>query len=129
MIKVKEIMTKKLVVVEADSVIREAIQIMSERKLGSVLVRRGKEIVGILEESDIVKNILAKDLNVYVVKVQSVMSIPFMIDEERSDNDASDLMFQKKVRHLVVSDGKGIVGILSMVDLLRPVYTGKSFWT
>jgi CBS domain-containing protein len=129
MIKVKEIMTKNLVVVDANSVVREAIQIMSERKLGSVLVRKGKEIVGIVEDSDIVKNILAKDLNLYVVKVESVMSIPFVIEEDRTDNDASDMMYQKKVRHLVVSNGKEIVGILSMVDLLRPVYAGKSFWT
>jgi len=129
MVKVKEIMTRNLVVVDANSVVREAIQIMSERKLGSVLVRKGKEIVGIVEDSDIVKNILAKDLNLYVVKVESVMSIPFVIEEDRTDNDASDMMYEKKVRHLVVSNGKEIVGILSMVDLLRPVYAGKSFWT
>ena len=129
MVKVKEIMTKNLVIVEANSVVREAIRIMSEKKLGSLLVRKGEEIFGILEEADIVNNILAKDLNLYVVKVETVMSIPFVIDEERTDNDASDMMFQNKVRHLVVSDGKRIVGVLSMADLLRPVYAGKSFWT
>jgi CBS domain-containing protein len=129
MVKVKEIMTKNPVAVDADSAIREAIQIMSEKKLGSVLVRKGKDIVGILEESDIVKNIVAKDLNLYMVKVEAVMSIPFVIDEERTDTDASNIMLQNKVRHLVVSDGKKIVGILSMADLIRPVYTGKSFWT
>jgi CBS domain-containing protein len=129
MVKVKEIMTKNLVIVDANSAIREAVQIMSERKLGSVLVRKGKDIIGILEESDIVKNILAKDLNLYMVKVGAVMSIPFVIDEERTDNDASNMMCQNKVRHLVVSDGKKIVGVLSMSDLLRPVYAGKSFWT
>ncbi len=129
MVKVKEIMTKNIVIVEANSVVREAIRIMSENKLGSLLVRKGKEIVGILEEADIVNNILVKDLNLYVVKVEAVMSIPFVIDEERTDNDASDMMFQNKVRHLVVSDGKRIVGVLSMADLLRPVYAGKSFWT
>jgi CBS domain-containing protein len=129
MLKVKEIMTKNLVIVDAITVVREAIQIMSEKKLGSVLIRKEREIIGILEESDIVKNILAKDLNLYIVKVETVMSIPFVIDEERTDDEASDMMCQNNVRHLVVSDGKKIVGILSMVDLLRPVYAGKSFWT
>jgi CBS domain-containing protein len=129
MVKVKEIMTKNLVIVEANTVVREAIQVMSEKKVGSVLVRKGKDIIGILEDSDIVKNILAKDLNLYMVKVEAVMSIPFVIDEDRTDNDASDMMCQNKVRHLAVSDGKKIVGILSMADLIRPVYAGKSFWT
>jgi CBS domain-containing protein len=129
MIKVKEIMTRNIVVVDANSSVREAVQIMSENKLGSMLVRKGKEIVGILEESDILKNVVSKDLNLYTVKVETVMSIPFMIDEDRADNDASDLMRYKKVRHLVVSDGKRIVGILSMADLLRPVYAGNMYWT
>ena len=129
MVSVKEIMTKILLSVEADTVVREAIQVMSEKKVGSVLINKGNDIIGILEESDIVKNILAKDLNLYKVKVEAVMSIPFVIDEERTDNDASTMMCQNKVRHLVVSDGKKIVGILSMADLIRPVYAGKSFWT
>jgi CBS domain-containing protein len=129
MVKVKEMMTKNLVIVDADTVVREAIQTMTEKKLGSVLVRKGKEIVGILEESDIIKNVLARDINPYVVKVETVMSIPFVIGEENTDNEASDMMVQQKVRRLVVSDGERIVGIVSMQDLLRPVYTGKLFWT
>ena len=129
MVKVKEIMTKILLSVEADSVVREAIRVMSEKKVGSVLIHKGNDIIGMLEESDIVKNILAKDLNLYMVKVEAVMSIPFVIDEDRTDNDASIMMCQNKVRHLVVSDGKKIVGILSMADLIRPIYAGKSFWT
>jgi CBS domain-containing protein len=129
MVKVKEIMTRNLVIVDADTVVREAVQTMTEKKLGSVLVRKGKEIVGILEESDIIKNVLARDINPYVVKVETVMSIPFVIGEENTDNEASDMMVQQKVRRLVVSDGERIVGIVSMQDLLRPVYTGKLFWT
>ncbi|MBI3352650.1 MAG: CBS domain-containing protein [Nitrospirae bacterium] len=129
MVKVKEMMTKNLVIVDADTVVREAIRTMTEKKLGSVLVRKGKEIVGILEESDIIKNVLARDINPYVIKVETVMSIPFVIGEENTDNEASDTMVQQKVRRLVVSDGEKIVGILSMQDLLRPVYAGKSFWT
>jgi CBS domain-containing protein len=129
MVKVKEMMTKNLVIVDADTVVREAVQTMTEKKLGSVLVRKGKEIVGILEESDIIKNVLARDINPYVVKVETVMSIPFVIGEENTDNEASDMMVQQKVRRLVVSDGERIVGIVSMQDLLRPVYTGKLFWT
>lgn len=129
MAKIKEIMTKSLVEVDAGKTVREAVQIMTERKLGSLLVRKGKEIVGILEESDIMKNVLAKDLNAYVVKVEAVMSIPYVIGEEKSDNDASDLMYKQKVRRLVVSNGSTIIGIISMQDLIRPVYAGRSFWT
>jgi CBS domain-containing protein len=131
MVKLKQIMTKDPVKIDAGKTIREAINLMVEKKLGSVMVFKEKsgEIVGILEESDIIRNVLAKDLNPYVVKVEQVMSVPFVIDEEKSDDEASDLMSQKKVRHLAVSSHSKIIGIVSMQDLIRPVYSGKSFWT
>lgn len=129
MIKVKEMMTKKLFKADADRTVREAIQLMTEYQVGSLLVQRGKEIVGIFEESDILKKVLVRDLNPYVTRIEEVMSIPFVIDQEKTDDEASDLMVQQNVRRLVVSDGSSIVGIVSMQDLLRPVYAGKSFWT
>ena len=129
MVKVKQIMTKNPVKVDAQKTVREAVNIMTEKKLGSLLVCKGNEIVGILEESDIIRNVLEKDLNPYVVKVEAVMSVPFVIDEEKTDDEASDMMFQRKVRHLAVSVDSKIGGIVSMQDLIRPVYTGRSFWT
>jgi len=129
MVKVKEIMTRNPVKVDGNKTIREAINIMAEKKIGSLLVYKDNDIVGILEESDIIKNVLARDLNPYVVKVETVMSIPFVIHEDNTDNEASDMMYEHSVRHLAVSCGTKIGGILSMQDLLRPVYTGRSFWT
>ncbi|MBI3594400.1 MAG: CBS domain-containing protein [Nitrospirae bacterium] len=131
MVKLKQIMTKNPVKIDSGKTIREAVTLMVEKKLGSVMVFHEKsgEIVGILGESDVVRNVLAKDLNPYIVKVEDVMSIPFVIDEEKNDDEASDLMSQKKVKHLAVSSHSRIVGIVSMQDLIRPVYAGKSFWT
>ena len=128
MVKLKEIMTKNPVKIDACSTIREAVNVMSERKLGSLLVHKGEEIVGMLEESNIVRNVVAKDLNPYVVKIEEVMAVPFLIDEEKTDEDASEMMNHHRVRHLAVSSNSRIVGIVSMVDLIRPVYSGKSFW-
>lgn len=128
MVKVKDIMTRNPVKIEAGKTVREAIHLMTETKLGSLMVCKGGEVVGILEESDIVRNVLEKDLNPYVTKVEKVMSIPFIIDEEKSDDEASDMMNQHHVRHLAVSSNSKIAGIISMLDLIRPVYSGKSFW-
>ena len=48
------------------------------------------------------------------------MSAPLItIDAAASAHDASDLMAQAGIRHLAVVDGGGVVGILSVRDLLR----------
>lgn len=128
MVTVKEMMTKNPVKVDADKTVREAINIMAEKNLGSLLVYKGNKLVGLLEEGDIIRNVLNKDLNTYVVTVETAMSVPFVIDEKKTDNEANDLMFQNRVRHLAVTNGEQITGIVSMQDLIRPVYTGKSIW-
>ncbi|MBI1820285.1 MAG: CBS domain-containing protein [Nitrospirae bacterium] len=129
MIKIKQIMTKNPVKVEAQKTVREVINLMAEKKLGSLLIRKGDDIVGIIEEADIIRKVLGKDLNPYVTKVEDVMSVPFVIDQEKTDNEASDMMFQNHVRHLAVTEDSKIIGIVSMYDLIRPVYGGKTFWT
>lgn len=128
MVKVKEIMTRNPVTIEGDKTVREATSLMAQTKLGSLMVCKGEEIIGILEEADIIRNVLAKDLNPHIAKVTDVMSVPFIIDEERSDDEASDMMSLHHVRHLAVSSNSKIAGIISMLDLIRPVYLGKSFW-
>ena len=128
MVKVKDIMTINPVKIEADKTVREASKLMAQMKLGSLMVCKGGEVIGILEEADIIRNVLAKDLNSYVTKVEKVMSVPFIIDEEKYDDEASDMMNQHHVRHLAVSSNSKIAGIISMLDLIRPVYSGKSFW-
>lgn len=129
MLKVKDIMTINPIKVDADETVRDAVRLMSEKKIGSIIVMKGDEIVGILEEGDIVRNLLCKDLNVYVTKIGEVMSVPFIISEEKSDDEASEMMVKYRVRHLAVSSDSKIIGILSMYDLIRPIYTGRSFWT
>ena len=128
MVKVKEMMTRNPVKIAADKTVREAINLMSNMALGSLMVYKEGEIIGILEEADIIRNVLGKDLNPYNTKVEQVMSVPFIIDEEKTDDEASEMMKEHHVRHLAVSTGSKISGILSMLDLLRPVYSGKSFW-
>ena len=128
MVKVKEIMSKHPVEIHAGKTIREAVSIMTEKKLGSLLVTRNSKIVGLIEEGDIIRKVMANDLNPYVAKVESGMSVPLMIDQENTDDEASEMMRKEGVRHLAVSDGSQIIGIVSMQDLIRPVYAGKSFW-
>jgi CBS domain-containing protein len=129
MLKVRDIMTINPLKVDAGQTVREAVRLMSEKKIGSIIVVKGDDIVGILEEGDIVRNVLCRDLNVYVTKIGEVMSVPFIINEEKSDDEASEMMVKYRVRHLAVSADSKIIGIISMYDLMRPIYTGRSFWT
>jgi CBS domain-containing protein len=126
---VKEIMTTNPVRVEASQTVREAVKIMTEKTIGSIFVYKKGEIVGILEEGDILKKVLCKDLNPYVTKVEEVMSPLHTINEDKMDDEAGQMMIERGVRHITVSENSKVVGVISMFDLMRPIYTRKSFGT
>jgi len=54
--KVKEIM-KRAIVVDRNVRVKEAAKIMSEKGIGSLIVSKGKKIVGIVTEKDIIRNV------------------------------------------------------------------------
>ncbi|HXN07999.1 MAG TPA: CBS domain-containing protein [Nitrospiria bacterium] len=129
MLKVKHIMSKNLMKVEGTLTIRKAVDIMLEKNIGSLIVCNDGDIIGILEERDIIKKVLGRDLNIYVTRVSEVMSVPLLIDSEETDDDASEMMNQNKVRHLAVSEDSRIIGIISVADIARPIYGGKFLWS
>ena len=128
MVKVKDIMTSHPIKIDANKTIREAINVMAEKRIGSLMVFKKDKIVGLLEEADVIRKVADRDLNSYVTTVEQVMSVPSIIHEEKSYNDAGDMMIEHHVRHLAVSENCKIIGIISMFDLLRPVYTEKYDW-
>ncbi|MCK4953246.1 CBS domain-containing protein [Candidatus Bathyarchaeota archaeon] len=119
--KVHEAMTKNPVTVKPNSSVQDVAKIMSEKKIGSIIISGNGELSGILTERDLVRKVLARGKDPKSVKVNEIMSKPVVRINENSDLlDASELMKKKNIRRLVVVDKtKKIVGILSTNDMAR----------
>ncbi len=115
---VKDIMNKKVLTIEPDKTIREAAKIMNENDVGSLVVVKGEEVVGIITERDIVRA-MAEGLNPDETKVSDVMtSEVFTALPDTSVLKAIEMMRAHRIRHLPVVDEKGkLVGIVSLRDL------------
>ncbi len=123
MIPVKKIMTKRIIETGMNTTIREAARIMKEKGIGSLLIRKDQEILGIVTETDIVQKVVANGSDPSRTSVESIMSSPLLtIESEKSEIDAYDLMDERHVRHLAVTEGDRIVGVISVRDLLRSLY-------
>ncbi|MGQ0694853.1 MAG: CBS domain-containing protein [Nitrospiraceae bacterium] len=95
---------------------------MAEKHIGSLLVSQHEKLVGIVTESDMVRKALAYNLDAGLIRVGSLMNQPVIdIDINRTIHDASELMAEKGVRHLAVTEIHKIVGILSVRDLVRMI--------
>ena len=121
MVPVKSFMVpkEKFITVERDTDVQTAARIMRDRGIGSLFVTNGKEVVGILTDTDMVRRVVAAGADTHKTTVEQIMSAPIMtIEEGKTLLDANDLMAQTHLRHLgVTRDGK-MVGMISVRDLV-----------
>ena len=103
-----------------DETLAAAARKMREARVGALWVRDGGAYLGVVTEADLVRKAMAEGLDPSREKVRRIMSSPVItIEIDRSAHDASDLMAEKGVRHLAVSQENQIIGTLSVRDLLR----------
>ena len=121
MVPVKSFMIpkEKFVTVERDTDAQTAARIMRDRGIGSLFVTNGKEIIGILTDTDMVRRVVATGADMRKTTAEQIMSAPIvLIEGDKTVLDANDLMAQTHIRHLgVTQDGK-LVGMISVRDIV-----------
>ena len=114
-----QLVNRKIQAVKQDATIREAAELMKQQQIGSLLVEKDGQYVGIVTETDIVRKAAAQGLDLKKEKVITIASSPVItLDIYRTPQDAHDLMGEVGVRHLGISDKGKVIGIVSVRDLL-----------
>ena len=115
---VGQLMHSDLSVVTEDATVKQAAGQMHDQRIGSLLVKKGDDFSGIVTETDVVRAVAEQD-DVATTSVAHVMSSPILtVEKKLSPHYARELMANKRIRHLAVTDDGKIVGILSARDLL-----------
>jgi len=113
-------MSRELKTVDYRDTVLDASKIMVKHKIGSVLVTKNKEIVGVLSDGDILKRVISKHLKPSEVSIEDVMSSPVeIIDQETPAEEAVNILRQKKLKKLLVVKNNKPVGFFSMKDLVK----------
>ena len=100
------------------SIVSAAKKMQTER-IGSLLVKKGKKLVGIVTDTDIVRRGVATNKNLGKMTVEKIMTSPICtIEGNQSVDDAQDMMGDLGIRHLAVTKAGEIVGVISVRDLL-----------
>ncbi|MBI4401593.1 MAG: CBS domain-containing protein [Nitrospirae bacterium] len=113
-------MKRDIRTIAPDATLAEAARLMRDARVGAVLVSAQGTYVGVVSEADLVRKAMATGLDPSQEQVRAVMSSPVItIEIDRSAHDASDLMAEKGIRHLAITQDGQIVGVISVRDLLR----------
>jgi CBS domain-containing protein len=111
-----------LYVIDPDEPVLEAIQLMADRSIGAVLVMRGNELVGIVSERDYARKVVLLGRSSSDTPVWQIMSSPVVtVPPSESIDDCMRIMTERRIRHLPVTDGGRVVGMLSIGDLVKAV--------
>ena len=116
---IAQIMTKRPKSIGPKVSIASAAKTMRQARVGSLLVKKGNAFVGIVTDTDITRRAVASGKPLGKLTVEKVMTAPVCtIEGSDAVDDAQDMMAELGVRHLGVTKGGAIVGIISVRDLL-----------
>lgn len=116
---VAQVMTKRPKSIGSKTSIVSAAKTMRTARVGSLFVKKGKQLVGIVTDTDIVRRAVSTNKNLGKLTVEKIMTTPICtIEGNRTVDDAQDMMGELGVRHLGVTQAGEIVGVISVRDLL-----------
>ena len=100
--------------------VRDALQLMADRNIGSVLIMQGEALLGIFTERDYARKLALKGLASADTPLADVMTAKlYVVSPRQTVQECMGIMTQAKIRHLpVVSDGavQGLVSIGALVN-------------
>ena len=104
----------------ANSMIFDAIQLMADKNVGALPVVENGELVGMLSERDYTRKVSlkgksSKDTPVREIMTQGVVTVT----EADTIRECMRVMTDSHIRHLPVMEGKKIVGLISLGDLVK----------
>ena len=112
--------TKSAITVSPNDSVLDALKIMAEKNIGSVMVTENGEYLGIMTERDYSRKVVLKGKSSTDTKVSEIMSdnLP-RVNPQDSIEFCMELMSDKNIRYLPVFEGPKLTGIVSINDLVR----------
>lgn len=107
--------------------IKDALKIMTEKRIGSMLVSENDKIVGIWTERDLMKNVIDDACDIESATVgQHMTTVLRSAPHDSSIYQLLDIFLGKRFRHLLIEKDGTYIGILSMGDVIKASLNEKT---
>ena len=110
----------EVLTVDCATKVRDAVNLLAERKIGALPVLRAGQVAGIMSERDIIYCLKSAGAAVLDWPVEKIMTAPAITVEPSADIlGALSLMTRRRIRHLPVVEGEALLGLVSIGDLVK----------
>ena len=111
-----------------DTMVLEALKLMAQHNTGVLLVVNDKKVEGILSERDCVRKMDLAGRTAKDTKVADIMTSKVIyVEASQPLEECMALMIDKNIRHLPVYDGKELLGLISVRDVLKEMVDVQKF--
>jgi CBS domain-containing protein len=117
-----------VITITPDASVLEALELMARQGVGAVVVVEGETIRGLLSERDYARKVILKGKRSPDTPVREIMTPEVICVNPKQKADAClALMTEKRIRHLPVLEGKRLVGIVSIGDVVKAIIDEQQF--
>ena len=118
MSQVRDIMQKKVITIELQRTVQDAAVILKEKHISFLVVMKDSKPVGVISERDIVRKIVAENVDSKSTQLEVIMSKNFKwVEPNASIESAVQKMLNNNIRRLVVLEDENLVGVITQTDL------------
>jgi CBS domain-containing protein len=108
--------------VASDLSVFDAIKLMADRSVGSLIVIDGEELSGIVTERDYARKVIIKGRSSESTRVSEIMSTDVLTTtSSETVNQCMELMTERRIRHLPVVEDNRVIGMISIGDLVQAI--------
>ena len=111
-----------------DQAVYDALKLMADKNIGALLVLEGDRLIGIFSERDYARKVILKGKTSKNIPVKEIMSSEVVyVRPEQTIEDCMVLMTDRHIRHLPVLEGKQLVGMISIGDVVGSIIFEQGF--
>lgn len=110
-----------------EATVFDAIKLMADKNIGSLLVMSGGKLLGVFTERDYTRKIALQGKSSKETRVLEIISSQVVsVTPHHSVEDCMKLMTEKRVRHLPILEGGKVVGLVSIGDLVNWIISAQN---
>jgi CBS domain-containing protein len=105
-----------------DARVFDALKLMAEKDVGALVVLDNGKLVGIISERDYARKVILHGKSSHDIAVREIMTAKVVtMQPAQTVEDCMAVMTSRRIRHLPVTDGGRLIGVLSIGDLVKEV--------
>ena len=128
---IKEILNTKgydVATIGPDETVLDALNLMAEHNVGSLVVMKEGKLIGVISERDYVRKVILKEGDPLANKVSEFMTKKVVCATlNQAVDEIMAVMTEKRIRHLPVIDENKVIGLISIGDLVKSIISDQKF--